>query len=481
MKERHFELNDNLAKELITVLSDPSFLTSDWKTSAIKELELTPETFDKYNNEINRMLRDYPYKFKTREDAVMAYKSSSLYDAHLYLFNRYKQVYEPNEAFYNELINTDDIKIYLSEMGRLPFHSFMIDVSKISFPKFHKDVDKIDSIYITPIWYQSKKANKHTLCIYILYVCGKSILPDVMYLHNEDIKGVDDKFNIYSNSKNEVIANYRESQHPYWKYNPENYKSIFLQKSVIYNNMDDVLTNDDIELIHRFIFQFLMYLASEDADIVETKYSIKQKSRTKRLNKNDKILSITTSIVGKRYGDLIEKYKENKKFYDKIRTISSSTKKPHMVRAHWHHYWKGSGDDKELILKWTHSYFTGNGEIDTVIHSTNAGNPKGSKGEQLVRGALNSKGIDFTEQFYIPETGKRYDFAVLINDRLCFIEFDGKQHFEPVKNWDFDKTVKSDIEKNEYAASHNIPLLRIKYDQITEIDKIIDDFIVQTK
>ena len=49
------------------------------------------------------------------------------------------------------------------------------------------------------------------------------------------------------------------------------------------------------------------------------------------------------------------------------------------------------------------------------------------------------------------------------------IEFDGKQHFElGTRGWysdetDFLKAKQRDIEKNQYALKHNIPLIRIPY------------------
>lgn len=483
-------MDKDLALQLLTHMSDPEFLTDKWNHSdTAKSLGVTAECVKNYTNVVYDMLSKYPHKFRTFDDALVAYKAQGLYDAHTCLYNRYKQVYEPNEAFYTELMNTEQPRIYLTDLGHLPFHSFKFDVSKIDFPTISDpntgQAKRLDSIYVSPVWYNynaeyaGTKLNapkRYTMCIYILYVFEREgekhpMLPDVIYLFDSDLKDIKD----LSRLDDDHIG-IGENENPYWDYIPENHRSILFQRNVTLSDAPIMsITSDNVEKIHRFIFQMLLYLSSDSADITETKYSIKQKSRAKRLKDNS--LPTTTSIVGSRYGQVMESYHKNKRFYDKIRTISSSNKRPHMVRAHWHHYWKGSGDERELILKWTHAYFTGNGNVDTVIHSSEMGKEKGSKGERLVRGILQSLGIDFIEQFYVPEIGKLYDFALLVDDELKLIEFDGQQHFEPVANWDFEKTKQSDKEKDDYARSHDIPLLRIKYDEITDVTDIVTRFV----
>lgn len=73
----------------------------------------------------------------------------------------------------------------------------------------------------------------------------------------------------------------------------------------------------------------------------------------------------------------------------------------------------------------------------------------------------------------------RYDFAIILdNEVIRLIEFDGEQHTKPIKFFgDFATIQKRDQIKNEYALSHNIPLVRIPYwerDNIT-LDMIMGD------
>lgn len=74
----------------------------------------------------------------------------------------------------------------------------------------------------------------------------------------------------------------------------------------------------------------------------------------------------------------------------------------------------------------------------------------------------------------------RFDFAVYNEDGTvkCLIECQGEQHYKPVDEFggelEFEKRVKHDTLKREYAEAHGIPLIEIsykdkKYDKIKEI------------
>jgi hypothetical protein len=65
------------------------------------------------------------------------------------------------------------------------------------------------------------------------------------------------------------------------------------------------------------------------------------------------------------------------------------------------------------------------------------------------------------------------------------IEYDGEQHFKPVKFHKsmtdgtaqqlFEQTQTYDNIKNQYANEHNIKLIRISYKERSEINSILDD------
>ena len=77
----------------------------------------------------------------------------------------------------------------------------------------------------------------------------------------------------------------------------------------------------------------------------------------------------------------------------------------------------------------------------------------------------------------------RPDFALLSNNKIhSFIEFDGKQHFDFVKYFyktleNFLKLHSRDEVKNDFSEVCGIPLLRIRYDQVENVDVMINDLL----
>lgn len=82
----------------------------------------------------------------------------------------------------------------------------------------------------------------------------------------------------------------------------------------------------------------------------------------------------------------------------------------------------------------------------------------------------------------------RYDFSIMDenNEVIRLIEYDGIQHFQPVGYFGgeerFERQQYHDALKNQYALSHNIPLVRLPYtkrDSITIEDLLGDKYIIQ--
>lgn len=114
-------------------------------------------------------------------------------------------------------------------------------------------------------------------------------------------------------------------------------------------------------------------------------------------------------------------------------------------------------------------------------HTQSCGCISGSIGELNIQKILLENNIEFYKEFIFNDLPKRrFDFYLPQQNRL--IEFDGRQHFEFTKNWhnseiEFELSQRRDQEKNNYALSHNIPLIRIPYwerDNIT-LDLILGD------
>lgn len=121
--------------------------------------------------------------------------------------------------------------------------------------------------------------------------------------------------------------------------------------------------------------------------------------------------------------------------------------------------------------------------------STSCGCIKSSIGELNIIHILDNSGIEymhnqgyFKDLIGIGGSLLRYDFILLNDNQEPFrlIEFDGPQHNEP-NDWfgkiSFETTQIHDAIKNQYALSHNIPLVRLPYskrDSMT-LDDILGD------
>ena len=104
-----------------------------------------------------------------------------------------------------------------------------------------------------------------------------------------------------------------------------------------------------------------------------------------------------------------------------------------------------------------------------------------SKGENLIKQILEKRNIKFIHnKNCLDFLGKlRPDFY--LPDYNLIIEYDGRQHFKPVKFWGGDegllKTQERDKLKTQLCEEHNIKLVRISYTQFNEIEEIIDSII----
>lgn len=110
-------------------------------------------------------------------------------------------------------------------------------------------------------------------------------------------------------------------------------------------------------------------------------------------------------------------------------------------------------------------------EQKVINHLNGDGCPycSNSKGELMVRKLLVESGAYFISQhkFFNCKYKRllRFDFY-LPNLNIC-IEYDGKQHFEPViwcNKEKHEELIKKDQIKNEFCYKNNIHLIRIKYD-----------------
>jgi very-short-patch-repair endonuclease len=110
-----------------------------------------------------------------------------------------------------------------------------------------------------------------------------------------------------------------------------------------------------------------------------------------------------------------------------------------------------------------------------------------SKGEKRIRIFLQSNNIKFTRQkTFIDCINKKLRFDFYLDNYNICMEFDGIQHFKPIKFnsisdreaiKNFKKLKTLDKIKNRYCKNKNISLIRIPYTEIDRIEEIISDIL----
>jgi len=102
-----------------------------------------------------------------------------------------------------------------------------------------------------------------------------------------------------------------------------------------------------------------------------------------------------------------------------------------------------------------------------------------SKGEECIKLHLEKRGIKYIRQhgFDTCRYINRLSFDFYLPEYNTCIEFDGIQHFRPIKGFGGDKsfsdTIKRDKCKNDWCIENRVKLIRINYNQFSKIPNII--------
>jgi hypothetical protein len=145
--------------------------------------------------------------------------------------------------------------------------------------------------------------------------------------------------------------------------------------------------------------------------------------------------------------------------------------------------YKNNTTKVEIVCKKHGSFF----QIPNAHKDSKQGCPscKESKGETKIRVFLESNKIEFIPQHSYKDC--KYKNKLLFDFYLpkynLIIEFDGMQHYEPIKwlhgrsDYNFEYQQLKDSIKNEYCNNNNIQLLRIPYTEMNNIEKIISKYL----
>jgi len=125
------------------------------------------------------------------------------------------------------------------------------------------------------------------------------------------------------------------------------------------------------------------------------------------------------------------------------------------------------------------------GEFETTMDNHLKGRecqlcyPKDSRGEKRIIRFLKANNINYNREYRFKDCCniKPLPFDFYLPDKNILIEYDGKQHFEPVEYFGglegLKKTQDNDKIKTEYCLKNNIELVRIKYTDFDKIEEIL--------
>lgn len=131
------------------------------------------------------------------------------------------------------------------------------------------------------------------------------------------------------------------------------------------------------------------------------------------------------------------------------------------------------------------------------MHLSGTGCPKcnESKGERKIRLWLNQNNISFISdskciEWLINNKGNKLKPDFYLPDYNLIIEYDGRQHFEPVRyigmseeeaELKFEIQQINDKYKNKLCEEHNLKIIRISYKEFYNIEKILNENILGEK
>ena len=154
-----------------------------------------------------------------------------------------------------------------------------------------------------------------------------------------------------------------------------------------------------------------------------------------------------------------------KGFIDKATKIHNSYYQYPFDNNWWRENYKGKDNTKVPIICPIHGLFY----QSVNNHLNNHGCPvcKSSKGELKIKSILDDLDVNYIYQYRVKINDSNYYFDFYLPDYNIFIEYDGEQHFKPIKGWGgrvgFEKVKQRDKIKNDFAKNNQIKLVRIPY------------------
>ena len=251
----------------------------------------------------------------------------------LHRWNQVKTVYNFSEPFLMELARTEDTTVYKSIFDKLPFKAFAMNMPK-GF-----DVEWC-IVQIEPYKSDDGKVGIRITCFY-------SANGNYRYAQAKCMDGD----SMIQQTLKEFATSAPDPE-------SEDFDTFCDRQTIPYNVM-------------LIAASACYYLASKNAEIKEDK---KQKDNriviASAHGGKPKKVNVKTYNVGYHIGERFESQlkKHNAVTVSHIGSGTGSTKRPHVRRAHWHHYWTGAGRTTREVRWLEPMFILGDSAQDAVVH-----------------------------------------------------------------------------------------------------------------
>ena len=249
---------------------------------------------------------------------------------------RYKKIYDFHPAFTSYLKDTEDAPIYSNVLAKLPFQSFYINLGRF-------DAENKSGAFGKWIRGMFVRVLPDNNCVYI-GVTVESEMPDGEWVFL---------------SHRLVVENGKTFR-----------ETMQRQKTITQNGRNVEMIKSDWGTLYRIAVNACQYLCASNAEVKDVKTS-KGKRPIAKIDGKDRPVAIQRSEVGYRLGQKFEKMYRKADGASEVRSDSKTRipVRPHVRRAHWHHYWTGPGKTV-LELRWLEPVFVMGDpdKMEAVVH-----------------------------------------------------------------------------------------------------------------
>lgn len=315
------------------------FLKYDWKTRDDDVLPFKMEVEPK----IRKRLKELGLKADIDQIGDLSEGIYTVSD-----WNNYKKIYRFHPSFVTYLADTESTGAFATLWKRLPFRSFYIWFGDREVPAVHYGLDK--TVTISHAWGAFVRVHFAEKFIRLgLEVTGNNTGNSK---NAKDWKSVGFVLDIPEGMNfDEALDWYVESRKGIEVFNPERTAEV----------------KDFWRPFFRIAMNACQYLCASNAEVQDLRVAKKDKPVIESSGKRVPV-SIKVSNVGYRIGESFERmYTKSNDETDNTRVGAKGIKKrPHVRRAHWHHYWTGPGRTV-LEVKWLEPIFVMGTEDDVDI------------------------------------------------------------------------------------------------------------------